>query len=249
MEEDEAYQLILRLAVLDSVIDFAKGVQQYKVLMAIVKRGRLGIEELSKETSITGRKLIDTIYKLRKKGLVDSFKRGDYVPTELGIKVYNDILRITGRSSLRGSSPPASGILRDTVIIAGSTWGNKVSYETLCKYFKTPISSIKRLLRPYTLRRNSVIKMQKGCVFLTAEGEKLFKDLTRSMGIGPLTAKVVTTLGLNSHPLKAMSNLFKVYVALTLASLILITTPFFVHIAACTLFLTLFFSTLLALRL
>jgi len=241
------WPFIRELSEIDSIIDFSKGSQQFKVFLTIAQRGKVSLNELSDELSIEKDKLYDILYKLKRKGLIVSTSRSEYCPTTLGLSLYSKLAQLS-RGEVPAADMPLTDIVKDIVLIAGSSLRERVSYSYLCKYFKTTRSTINYLIKPYLIGSTALFRVQGDYLILTRRGKKVFKELAKEIGLGTLGLKLITKMGFSKHPSKAIRNLFKVYTILTILVLFSIFTPYFLVLASIALFISLVICILAILR-
>jgi len=241
------WPFIKELSEIDSIIDFSKGSQQFKVFLTIVQKGKVSLNELSDELSIEKDKLYDILYKLKRKGLIASTSRSEYCPTTLGLSLYSKLAQLS-RGKVLASDMPLTDIVKDIVLIAGSSFREKVSYSYLCKYFKTNRSTINYLIKPYLIGSTALFRTQGDYLILTRRGKKVFEELAKEIGLGTLGLKLITKIGFSKHPSKAVRNLFKVYIILTILVLFSVFTPYFIVLASIALFISLVMCILVMLK-
>lgn len=243
MKTYKLWPFIEEVSEIDSIIDFSKGLQQFKVFLTIVQKGKVSLNEISDDLSIEKDKLYDILYKLKRKGLIASISRSEYCPTTLGLSLYNKLTQLSlGKSHT--SDIPLTDIAKDIVLIAGSSFKGRVSYSYLCKYFKTTKNTINYLIKPYLIGSSALFRTQGDYLILTKRGRKVFEELAKEIGLGVIGSKIITKVGASKHPSKAIRNLFKAYTVLTIIILFSIFTPYFVVLASIALFVSLVMGTL-----
>lgn len=250
MTKEEVLKTLEEIKTLDTLIDFSKGIQQYKVIITIGYENKTTLEKLSQKLSIDKKKLYNILYKLKRKRLIEATSRSEYCLTILGLDIYRKLATLSlAKKPYRTLQTPLSDIAKDVLLIVGATFSQKITYTELCKTLKMNINDIKYILKPYLTGNTALFKTQGNYIQLTKKGQKAFQKLVKKIGLGTLTVKILSKIGHHKHPLRAIENLFKIYTILTTIVILLVTTPpLFIPLASLLLFFSLIISTLTILK-
>ncbi len=209
---------------IDEKIDIARGQIQLGILLEAGEKGEVDLVEIARALGQEKKTIIDAAQKLRKKGLLVSRERGRYVLTEKGVELY----RLIKSLASRGARPPLedSLVLTDIILVVGTSIHEWVPLYLVARELKLSerkiISVIKRSgSRLIKVRRHAGTRE----IALTYEGQQVYKEVLRKLGLGPLAAKVLSLLTATLKPQEALRRFMVVYALITLVVAYELTSP------------------------
>lgn len=211
----------------DSVVDFARGWLQLRILLVLGYFGQCSVDRVVGVLGERRKAVLDALRKMRVKGLIDV--DDSLTLTDYGVKLYNMLVGVISSELLRSELSDLSSTkaliqdlhrditkffyLYDTIVALGTSKGFELSLSTLASITRLSPDTLEDYLRPYVegdvklfkrvvkTGKFLVIPKKKIIYRLTDEGLKIYRRLPDYVKYkGSTRAMILRVLTRSGHP-------------------------------------------------